>query len=419
MGFRRLLRPVVAGAPCVAGAFTTPFGVHNDARAQPRPVFWGQPPSLPSLRFRPTVLSFTRTCMCVGESQLSQGAPEMETQKMKARGKEKDKQAAAVAKEQATAEAAAKRAEKEKAKEKATAEAAAKRAEKEEAKKAAAAAKAEAQAEAAAKRIAEQEKAKKPSGLTLAELGGEPTPDARGQWVFLVTLAALNSGLIADTHPESATALKDPNEASRQEILDALLDAVTHAAPVPGSAGRRREVPLKVEKAVVFQEEHDDGRRHFHIALKLNSVARFVPLKQAMRERSGYASHWSCSHSMWWSALRYGVFTSARKPVVDDAPLIHSPGKKLNLVEESQEPFMAKALKRRREEKEVKAGGKKQALPKFTKLDFTALVLAKNIKTKEQAIAYATKRGSACGSRLGLGAGRPPCLGIGQALVFH
>ena len=281
MGFRRLLRPVVAGAPCVAGAFTTPFGVHNDARAQPRPVFWGQPPSLPSLRFRPTVLSFTRTCMCVGESQLSQGAPEMETQKMKARGKEKDKQAAAVAKEQATAEAAATRAEKE------------------EAKKAAAAAKAEAQAEAAAKRIAEQEKAKKPSGLTLAELGGEPTPDARGQWVFLVTLAALNSGLIADTHPESTTALKDPNEASRQEILDALLDAVTHAAPVPGSAGRRREVPLKVEKAVVFQEEHDDGRRHFHIALKLNSVARFVPLKQAMRERSGYASHWSCSHSMW------------------------------------------------------------------------------------------------------------------------
>jgi hypothetical protein len=99
---------------------------------------------------------------------------------------------------------------------------------------------------------------------------------------------------------------------------------------------------------------------------------------------------------MWWSALRYGVFTTERKMTVDPKPLVHtSDGNILHLVEESQEPFQAKTLKRRREQKEAHAAGQKKMPPRFASLDFKVLAIAEGWKKKSEALAYSQTKGSA------------------------
>ena len=81
---------------------------------------------------------------------------------------------------------------------------------------------------------------------------------------------------------------------------------------------------------------------HFHVALKLSKDGVFLPFKLALRQRSGFASHWSCSHHQLSSAVRYGVFTSEHMPVVDKEPLVWTKsGEKLDLYAESQETWIA------------------------------------------------------------------------------
>ncbi|CAE7522337.1 F52C9.6 [Symbiodinium sp. CCMP2592] len=232
-----------------------------------------------------------------------------------------------------------------------------------------------------------------------------------------VTFAAV----LSETALEAETPLKDLADLSRLQVRDALLDAVAH--PVPEATprgGRPRSKVLEVVKLVVFLEEP----KHFHAALKLNTSTRFMPLKLALRQRSGLASHWSTTHKQWWSALRYGVFTTERKPVVDFQPVAWLkslgsleaiqvgdrpcqefvvPGRDavvLNLYEESQEPWSATMWTKRRQQAEAAAagaeasGGKKARVPKFNLLDFTALALEKKLLTPSAVLAYVQEYGS-------------------------
>lgn len=82
-----------------------------------------------------------------------------------------------------------------------------------------------------------------------------------------------------------------------------------------------------------------------------------MPFKRALRVRSGLASHWSTTHTEWWSAVRYGVMPTERKPRVDGSPLVWPGGLNLNLFEEAQEPWSAHAAKRRREQAATRRAG--------------------------------------------------------------
>ena len=109
-------------------------------------------------------------------------------------------------------------------------------------------------------------------------------------------------------------------------------------------------------KLAVFEERHANGKKHFHVALKLSSESRWVGFKLALRSRSGLASHWSPSHTQFWSIVRYCHFTTPTKTAVDPAPLSWAAGgASLNLHEESQEPFNAVALRARHEQRERNA----------------------------------------------------------------
>ena len=233
---------------------------------------------------------------------------------------------------------------------------------------------------------------------------GQPAPLAAGAWlqaedlqpedgsarhqVYLVTFAAV----LDATALAAGVSLRTLEGATRADIRDAVLDAVANpVAERPALGGRPRVEPLAALKLVVFLEDP----RHFHVALKLSKQNRFLPLKIALRARSGFATHWSTSHRQFWSAVRYGAMASAKKPDVDSEPLVWTPnGLGLDLFAESQEPFNAKALKRRREEAMMSTGAKQGRGPEFSKLDFTALVLAESLKTPAQVMAYVQEKGS-------------------------
>ena len=178
------------------------------------------------------------------------------------------------------------------------------------------------------------------------------------------------------------------------------MEPLCRASPLASSCkgGRPLSEPVGVASMVVFLEEP----RHFHVALRLTNKASFMPFKQALRARSALASHWSSSHTMIWSAVRYGVFTTARKQQVDDEPLPWTlSGAPLNLYEASQEVWNAGAIKRRREKAEQQAAaaalepGAKKERVKFTVLDFKALVLSEGLWTRSAVLAYVQQKGSA------------------------
>ena len=215
--------------------------------------------------------------------------------------------------------------------------------------------------------------------------------------VFLVTFAAV----LAETAAEAEPPLRTLDGLTRADIQAAIADAV--ANPQAESRGRPRVASLQVQRMVVVLEQP----LHFHVALKLNTLARFLPLKAALRARAGLASHWSTSHTQWWSAVRYCVFTTEHKPVVDPEPLVwvaehgllpHG-DTRVNLYQEAQEPWNAHALRKRREVAEMSSAGqaaqnKKAKVGKFTLLDFTALVIDQNLTTPNAVLSYVQQHGS-------------------------
>jgi hypothetical protein len=213
--------------------------------------------------------------------------------------------------------------------------------------------------------------------------------------VWLVTFAAV----LDLTALQSETPLRTLAAVTREVVRDAVLEAVANPVRENPRGGRPSTVVLSVEKLVIFLEEP----KHFHVAMKLSSKTRFLPLKLALRRRSGFATHWSQTHSQWWSVVRYGTFTTPKKPVVDAEPLTwHVDGAELNLFEESQEPFNATAMKRRREVAAmraagdaVRAGGKIAKTERFTVVDFKALVAEEGLATPNAVMEYAQMKGSA------------------------
>ena len=75
-----------------------------------------------------------------------------------------------------------------------------------------------------------------------------------------------------------------------------------------------------IEKMLVAREEHADGDVHCHVAIRLSRSLRFRPAKMTLLQRHKLASHWSCSHTQFWSAVRYLHMPSESKPAVDGEP---------------------------------------------------------------------------------------------------
>ena len=146
---------------------------------------------------------------------------------------------------------------------------------------------------------------------------------------------------------------------------------------------------------VVAQEAHADGRPHIHAAVKLGRRMPFNMAKLTFMARHKLPSHWSCSHTQLWSAIRYIGVATPRKPVVDQNiwAWTHDGGA-LDLVEKSREPYTATAWRKRREALEVAAVLEGDKEPSFGKLDLQSLILSKHIHSKASLLAYVQERSS-------------------------
>ena len=139
--------------------------------------------------------------------------------------------------------------------------------------------------------------------------------------------------------------------------------------------GRPPSNALEID-VYVGVKEGKAGNEHHHVALRLfGGKHRFLPFKMALRWRWGIATHWSTSHTQLWSAVRYIHATTPHKQIVDKRPEIccRDGRTKLNLFEESQEPWNAPAWKRNREDTLSDPLHKKSKKDAFTKLDFSAI----------------------------------------------
>ena len=230
-----------------------------------------------------------------------------------------------------------------------------------------------------------------PSKLFLQRL--DPEVADANQYVYLVTVSRLLPSTIA-------AGCRDPQTLSRKELCAIIRDSLEN--PDAGAAGGRpRTNPLLVEKCFVFQETHADGSKHFHAAVKISRNMRFTPAKATMRTRHLLPSHWSCSHSQMWSAVRYLYTPNPDKPraKLDAKPLLWThedpAGKKVDLYEEAQRPFNAEAMRKRREMEEHDQNEADAKVARFTKLDFTCLVMSKELSTKNAVMEYVQEKGSA------------------------
>ena len=151
-----------------------------------------------------------------------------------------------------------------------------------------------------------------------------------------------------------------------------------------------------VEKLAAFKELHRDGTPHFHVAVKMQRSVRWASAKATLMERDGLPSHWSGTHTQFWSAVRYGYFPTEKKPIVDASPYTWTcSGSALNLFEESQRPYVADMWKSRREQAErIAQVGPTTKKRRFCKLDLTSIIIRGALTTESQVMDYVQKYGT-------------------------
>ena len=167
--------------------------------------------------------------------------------------------------------------------------------------------------------------------------------------VFLVTAAKLlnDQDDAEDIEDQRPPPLKDPAALSKGEFRKALEDSIANPLYQHKRGGRNATHTPELE-FYMGVKEGKPGEQHHHAAIKLFAKHRFLPFKLAMRWRWGIATHWSTSHTQLWSVVRYLHCTTEHKSTVDTKPELWTrDGRKVNLYEESQEPFQAKALRPR------------------------------------------------------------------------
>ena len=232
----------------------------------------------------------------------------------------------------------------------------------------------------------------------LEELVGKAEKKDAIQWVYLITISRVLHASVTE-----GQAYADLQSITRKTIAEAVLDSFNNPVAPGLAGGRPREANREqvVALLVVYREAHQDGTAHFHIAVKLQNKGRFSLAKRTLRERHSLPSHFSCSHTQLWSAIRYGFIETPAKPDVDDSPWLWTPSwtgfakdqATVDLFALSQEPYHAE-LWRKKREAEDKEASKKKAKTKFGKFDLTSIIISKHLWSKDGLMAYAQDYGS-------------------------
>lgn len=196
--------------------------------------------------------------------------------------------------------------------------------------------------------------------------------------VYLVTLPALKRVPTSEACP----ALKCPSSLSHEDIAGVIHHVFQW--PLQSHNNASWGTAVGVDRFVIFRERHaprngeTTGPYHWHVALRASASFRFAPYKRALSVNHGLASHWSCSHTGYWSAVRYGFMPSCKKKQdeLDLQPFVWArDGNHPSLFDASQEPSTVCAMRRRRETKVLAAANTGKPEPRPTEMDLYPVVV--------------------------------------------
>ena len=224
--------------------------------------------------------------------------------------------------------------------------------------------------------------------LDSVELGDEVGSSAHRQ-VYLVTLP----------HPKQAATndgvqLSAPGSFSKAQILERFLSCLRDPIYVDGRHRAAGGPGVEVSMTGVWREFHKQGeqggppRVHDHMPVLAAKQFRYLPVKRALLQRYGLASHWSCTHVGYWSAVRYLVAPSPSKPLasLDSAPVTWSSnGEHPPLNQCMHEPLTASALRKRRLYAETAAAESGQKAPKVSDMDIWPIVVQQGFRNAPDA----------------------------------
>ena len=213
-------------------------------------------------------------------------------------------------------------------------------------------------------------------------LGLEADPNHCSRRVYLVTLP----------HPRQefsscGVRLVPPSKYTRSEILEIFLACCARPEYISPVA---QGCHVDVRFTGVFRELHAADATgvaypHDHLPVLAATQFRFTAVKRALLVRYGLASHWSTSHSGYWSTIRYVYVPSTTKPqaALDSAHVLwghYEPHPPLDAC--CREPLTGPALDARRQGKEMKAAeaGKKA---RITEMDIWGIVVQNGIRNKD------------------------------------
>ena len=214
------------------------------------------------------------------------------------------------------------------------------------------------------------------------ELEDEAGP-SKARSVYLVTLP----------HPKQTTTaqgqtLVAPGSKTRKQILQIFLECCADPIYV-GARARQLQLAIPIAKTGVFRELHAEDANgiaepHDHLPVKGGRDFMYKPVRTALLERHGLASHWGCSHTGYWSPIRYLYYPSPKKPLapLDKQHVLWAPppAKHPPLDECCHEPTTAAAISARREKTDLKAAEASKPAARITEVDVWPIVVQHNIR---------------------------------------
>ena len=221
-----------------------------------------------------------------------------------------------------------------------------------------------------------------PEPLDLNDLG-EATADAKRQ-VYLVTLPRPQPGAVSS----EGRPLTAPGSKTKEEVLACVFDAFAHPTY---THGWQAHGPVVLKQVGLWREFHkpdaaQERSVHDHVAVLAEASFRFAPVKKALLQRHGLASHWSCSHDGYWSCARYLAVESPKKPAasLDQRPLLWArEGAHPHVVDSTYAPVTAAALTAKRQKVASDAARDGEAEPKVNDLDVWALVVRSGVRNDD------------------------------------
>ena len=221
-----------------------------------------------------------------------------------------------------------------------------------------------------------------PAPLDLSDLGEAPTTAKRQ--VYLLTLPRPTPGAVSS----GGVPLTAPGSKTKEEVLACVKDAFAHPAYTNGWLPHG---PIVLKQLGLWREFHkpdatQERSVHDHVAVLAEACFRFAPVKKALLQRHGLASHWSCSHDGYWSCARYLAVESPKKPEnsLDKAPLLWArEGTHPAVVDCTYAPVTVAAFTAKRQKLASEAARNGEAEPKVNDLDVWALVVRSGVRNSD------------------------------------